>query len=73
LEGRGGLSLEQNNKFDADWDLVNKLDRMAIGYLKDGLSPTETQLLILNSELFKEWKSTDHCLQTTQVDFLTLK
>lgn len=53
--------LEYKNKFDADWDLVNKLDRMAIDYLKDGLGPIETQLLILNSELFKEWKSTERC------------
>lgn len=48
-------------KFDSDWDLVNKIDGMAIDYLKKGLSPTETQIMILNSELFQEWISIERC------------
>ncbi|WP_223192712.1 hypothetical protein [Paenibacillus sedimenti] len=62
--------MQDKKKFDADWDLVNKLDKMAIDYLKDGFSPKETQGLILNSELFKEWKSTERCFDVHYHDIL---
>ncbi|WP_248929214.1 hypothetical protein [Paenibacillus hamazuiensis] len=45
------------DKFDIDWELVNKIDKMALDLLKNGLSPAETQIKILNSELFQEWTS----------------
>ncbi|MBD0382429.1 hypothetical protein ICC18_20120 [Paenibacillus sp. WST5] len=67
---RGWIALQDKKKFDADWDLVNKLDKMAIDYLKDGFSPKETQGLILNSELFKEWKSTERCFDVHYHDIL---
>jgi hypothetical protein len=48
-------------KFDADWELVNKIDGMAIEYLEKGNSPIETQFIILNSDVYQEWISIERC------------
>lgn len=49
--------MDEKKKFDMDWELATRLDELAVSFLKNGCSPSETQIKIINSELYKEWTS----------------
>lgn len=51
------------NIFNRDWELSERLNKLARDYLREGVSIDETMQLVLNSEEYCTWKAAPRCFQ----------
>jgi len=51
------------NIFNRDWELSERLNRLACDYLKKGVTVEETMQLVLNSDEYSTWKAIPRCFQ----------
>ncbi|MBP1966276.1 hypothetical protein [Paenibacillus aceris] len=54
----------KEEKFEADWDVHQRIEKLAIDAFRRGLSPEEVQELVLQSNEYMEWKSIERCFGT---------
>jgi len=53
----------EENSFNRDWELSERLNKLARNYLLEGATVDETMQLVLNSAEYSTWKAAPRCFQ----------
>lgn len=59
---------EENRRFEADWEVSQRVTALARGLLEQGLSPEEARSSLLASEAYAEWKGIERSLMVNYED-----